>query len=220
MRKGVVSYGVSSYGYDIRVADEFKIFTNINNDADRPEGLRPAVVRRPEGRRLHRAAELVRAGAHGRVLPHPARRPHAVPGQVHLRPLRHHRQRDAVRAGVGGHGDARDLATRRRCRPRSTRTKASPRCCSSRATSPARSPTARRRASTSRSSRLRSLGSSSDIQDRPPGRPSRTCSATPATVRQGSCRGRPPMLRPWHGNATPLAKEARCLAFLAGSFSG
>lgn len=29
MRQGVVSYGVSSYGYDIRVADEFKIFTNV-----------------------------------------------------------------------------------------------------------------------------------------------------------------------------------------------
>lgn len=29
VRKGVISYGVSSYGYDIRVADEFKIFTNV-----------------------------------------------------------------------------------------------------------------------------------------------------------------------------------------------
>jgi dCTP deaminase len=29
IRQGVVSYGVSSYGYDIRVADEFKIFTNV-----------------------------------------------------------------------------------------------------------------------------------------------------------------------------------------------
>lgn len=29
IRDGVVSYGVSSYGYDIRVADEFKIFTNV-----------------------------------------------------------------------------------------------------------------------------------------------------------------------------------------------
>src|SRR3970282_14675 len=27
--KGVISYGVSSYGYDIRVADEFKIFPNV-----------------------------------------------------------------------------------------------------------------------------------------------------------------------------------------------
>ncbi len=29
MRNGVISYGLSSYGYDIRVADEFKIFTNV-----------------------------------------------------------------------------------------------------------------------------------------------------------------------------------------------
>ena len=28
-RAGVISYGVSSYGYDIRVANEFKIFTNV-----------------------------------------------------------------------------------------------------------------------------------------------------------------------------------------------
>lgn len=30
VREGVISYGVSSYGYDLRVADEFKIFTNVN----------------------------------------------------------------------------------------------------------------------------------------------------------------------------------------------
>jgi len=29
VRKGVISYGVSSYGYDVRVANEFKIFTNV-----------------------------------------------------------------------------------------------------------------------------------------------------------------------------------------------
>ncbi len=29
VRDGVISYGVSSYGYDIRVADEYKIFTNV-----------------------------------------------------------------------------------------------------------------------------------------------------------------------------------------------
>jgi dCTP deaminase len=29
--QGVISYGVSSYGYDLRVADEFKIFTNVNS---------------------------------------------------------------------------------------------------------------------------------------------------------------------------------------------
>jgi dCTP deaminase len=31
VREGVISYGISSYGYDLRVADEFKIFTNANS---------------------------------------------------------------------------------------------------------------------------------------------------------------------------------------------
>ncbi len=31
VREGVISYGVSSYGYDLRVADEFKLFTNVNS---------------------------------------------------------------------------------------------------------------------------------------------------------------------------------------------
>ncbi|WP_420349085.1 dCTP deaminase [Pelagibius sp.] len=30
-REGVISFGVSSYGYDARVASEFKIFTNVDN---------------------------------------------------------------------------------------------------------------------------------------------------------------------------------------------
>lgn len=30
-RDGVISYGLSSYGYDARLADEFKIFTNVDN---------------------------------------------------------------------------------------------------------------------------------------------------------------------------------------------
>ena len=34
----MISYGVSSYGYDLRIADEFKIFTNINNTIVDPNG--------------------------------------------------------------------------------------------------------------------------------------------------------------------------------------
>ena len=30
VREGVISFGLSSYGYDLRVADEFKIFTDVN----------------------------------------------------------------------------------------------------------------------------------------------------------------------------------------------
>ncbi len=35
----VISYGTSSYGYDIRCADEFKIFTNINSAIVDPKGF-------------------------------------------------------------------------------------------------------------------------------------------------------------------------------------
>ncbi len=41
VRDGVISYGVSSYGYDIRVADEFKVFTNINNTVIDPKAFDP-----------------------------------------------------------------------------------------------------------------------------------------------------------------------------------
>ncbi len=39
VRAGVVSYGLSSYGYDIRVADEFKVFTNINSTVVDPKNF-------------------------------------------------------------------------------------------------------------------------------------------------------------------------------------
>ena len=35
----IVSYGTSSYGYDIRVADEFKVFTNINSTVVDPKNF-------------------------------------------------------------------------------------------------------------------------------------------------------------------------------------
>ncbi len=41
VRKGVISYGLSSYGYDIRISDEFKIFTNINTTIVDPKGFDP-----------------------------------------------------------------------------------------------------------------------------------------------------------------------------------
>jgi dCTP deaminase len=39
--KGVISYGVSSYGYDIRVANEFKIFTNVFGAIVDPKAFDP-----------------------------------------------------------------------------------------------------------------------------------------------------------------------------------
>ncbi len=37
--KGVISYGLSSYGFDIRVSDEFKVFTNVHNSMVDPKNF-------------------------------------------------------------------------------------------------------------------------------------------------------------------------------------
>jgi dCTP deaminase len=41
-REGVISYGLSSYGYDARVADEFKIFTNVDSAIVDPKAFNPS----------------------------------------------------------------------------------------------------------------------------------------------------------------------------------
>ena len=41
VRQGVISYGVSSYGYDMRVAREFRIFTNVLNSIVDPKEFDP-----------------------------------------------------------------------------------------------------------------------------------------------------------------------------------
>jgi dCTP deaminase len=41
VRNGVISYGVSSYGYDIRVYNEFKIFTNVYSAIVDPKNFDP-----------------------------------------------------------------------------------------------------------------------------------------------------------------------------------
>ena len=39
VRDGKISYGLSSYGYDARVSDEFKVFTNVNNAVVDPKNF-------------------------------------------------------------------------------------------------------------------------------------------------------------------------------------
>lgn len=41
VRDGVISYGLSSYGYDVRIADEYKIFTNLNSTIVDPKEFDP-----------------------------------------------------------------------------------------------------------------------------------------------------------------------------------
>jgi len=40
IREGKISYGVSSYGYDARVSNEFKIFTNVNTEIVDPKNFK------------------------------------------------------------------------------------------------------------------------------------------------------------------------------------
>ena len=147
-REGVISYGLSSYGYDARVGREFKIFTNVDSAVVDPKNFADQQLRRPQHRRLHHPAQLLRAGAHGRVFPHPARRAGDLPRQVDLCALRHHRERHAARAGMGRPRDAGVLQHHAAAGAGSTPTRAPASSCSCRATSPARSPTATRPAST------------------------------------------------------------------------
>ena len=72
VRDGVISYGVSSYGYDMRVADEFRIFTNVNSSIVDPKHFDPKSFVEFKGDGVHRAAEFVRAGAVGGIFPDPA----------------------------------------------------------------------------------------------------------------------------------------------------
>ena len=39
VKEGIISYGLSSYGYDIRVSNEYKIFTNVNNSIVDPKNF-------------------------------------------------------------------------------------------------------------------------------------------------------------------------------------
>ena len=41
VRTGVISYGVSSYGYDVRVGNQFKVFTNVFNTVVDPKNFDP-----------------------------------------------------------------------------------------------------------------------------------------------------------------------------------
>lgn len=59
----VQSYGLPSYGYDRRVANEFKRFTCVNSAIIDPKQFDKEIVRFGRGRFGDRSAGFVRAGA-------------------------------------------------------------------------------------------------------------------------------------------------------------
>ena len=97
----LVSYGTSSYGYDVRCSDRFKIFTNINSAVVDPKNFDENSFVDFQGGCLHHPPQLLRPSQHHRAFQNPPQCVDGVPGQIHLRPLRHHRQCDASGAGMG-----------------------------------------------------------------------------------------------------------------------
>lgn len=49
VKKNNISYGLSSYGYDIRIADKFKIFKGFSKDTVDPKDIRPGLFEDYEG---------------------------------------------------------------------------------------------------------------------------------------------------------------------------
>ena len=127
VREGVISYGVSSYGYDMRVADEFRIFTNVNSTIVDPKHFDAKSFVEFKGDVCIVPPNSFALGALGGILPHSAQRADDLRGEIHLRALRHHRQRDAVRAGVGRLRHAGNQQHHAAARARSTPTKVSAR---------------------------------------------------------------------------------------------
>ena len=96
VREGVISYGVSSYGYDLRVADELKIFTNVNSTVIDPKHFDERSLLRFSSDVCIVPPNSFALGTVGRVFQDSARRADDLRGQVDLCPLRNHRERHSV----------------------------------------------------------------------------------------------------------------------------
>ena len=77
----IISYGTSSYGYDIRCANEFKNLHQYQQHHRRPEKFRPENLVTVEDDCCIIPPNLLCPGAHSRIFPHPAQRPDRLLGQ-------------------------------------------------------------------------------------------------------------------------------------------
>ena len=61
VRKGKISFGLSSYGYDARVSNEFKIFTNVNSGVVDPKVFKKKVSLQKR-KRMYHSSQFFRIG--------------------------------------------------------------------------------------------------------------------------------------------------------------
>ena len=99
----IVSYGTSSYGYDVRCSREFKVFTNINSTIVDPKHFDPKsfvdvvadeCIIPPNSFALARTVEYFRIPRDTLVV---------CLGKSTYYALRHHRERDPLETGMGRH---------------------------------------------------------------------------------------------------------------------
>jgi len=102
VREGVISYGLSSYGYDLRVSDEFKIFTNVNSAIIDPKAFDERSFVSVQAESVIVPPEFVCIGAFHRILSNPQGCIDDLRWEIDLCALRNHCERNAIRAGVGG----------------------------------------------------------------------------------------------------------------------
>ena len=77
-RPGVISYGLTSYGYDLRLGRNFKVFTNARCAIVDPKNFDPRSFVDIEGDYVPDPAQQLRPGRDGRVPGNPARRRSAI----------------------------------------------------------------------------------------------------------------------------------------------
>ena len=109
VHEGVISFGLSSYGYDLRVSEEFKIFTNVNSAVIDPKAFdersfvsvrASSVIVPPNSFALARSIEYFRIPRDVLTI--------CVGKSTYAR-CGITSERDAIRAGVGGIRDPRDF---------------------------------------------------------------------------------------------------------------
>jgi deoxycytidine triphosphate deaminase len=88
----LISYGTSSYGYDVRCSREFKVFTNIHSATVDPKHF-------DENSFVHVEGDVCVIPPNSFAL---ACTVDYLPGEIDLCALRHHRECDATGARMGG----------------------------------------------------------------------------------------------------------------------
>ena len=65
--EGKISYGLSSMGYDVRISDEYRIFTNVNNSLVDPKNFSDDNLSKKRAA-LHNSTQFICSGQDSRVL--------------------------------------------------------------------------------------------------------------------------------------------------------